>query len=185
MASSGLGAIMKTKLYLLLLFACSCFAIEGRAAVTLPDSCGKDEVRFEAKATKNPPAPGGPAEGKAQIFFMENENQMVEPFSYVTVRYGMDGAWVGADNGTSYFVLMVDPGVHHLCASWQSSLKTFEKNVDVTSFTAEAGKAYYFSAAVTVESREVVTFGLSQLNDDQGKFRVKSARLSTSKPKQP
>jgi len=34
-----------------------------------------------------------------------------------------------------------------------------------------------------VESQYVVTFGLSQLNEDQGKYRLKSAKLSTSKPK--
>jgi len=173
---------MKPNLSALLLVV-SLFSAVQAGAVALPDSCGNDQVRFDVKTKKDQPAPADPAEGKAQIVFIENENQMVAPFSNATVRFGMDGTWAGADNGSSYFVTTVGPGVHRLCASWQSSVKRIEKNVDVTSFTAEPGKTYYFSAAVTVESQYVVTFGLSQLNEDQGKYRLKSAKLSTSKPK--
>jgi hypothetical protein len=100
---------------------------------------------------------------------------------HATVRFGIDGAWVGADFGNSYFAIDVAPGEHHLCADWQSVAR--KKNVDLTSFTAEPGKVYYFSAAVTVESKDVVTFGISQLNEDEGKYRVGLSQLSTSKPK--
>ena len=102
---------------------------------------------------------------------------------YATVRFGMDGAWVGANHSNSYFALPVDPGVHHLSASWQSSLGRLKKNVDLTSFTAESGQVYYFAAQVTVASRDSMIFGLSQLNEDEGKYRVKLSKLSTSKPK--
>lgn len=102
---------------------------------------------------------------------------------YATVRFGMDGAWVGANYGNSYFAVTVDPGIHHLCASWQSSLGTLKKNVDLTSFTAEPGQVYYFAAQVIVVARDSFTFGISQLNEDEGKYRVKLSKLSTSKPK--
>ena len=150
---------------------------------TLPDSCGDDKIQFDVATQKKPPAPAPPADGKAQILFLENENQPVGPFMHATVRFGMDGAWVGADNGNSYFALDVAPGVHHLCANWQSALGSFKKNVDLTSFTAEPGKVYYFAASVTAESQSVVTFGLSQLNEDEGRYRVGFSELSTSKPK--
>ncbi|MGA7226277.1 MAG: hypothetical protein WA603_13510 [Candidatus Acidiferrales bacterium] len=132
---------------------------------------------------KSQAGPTGPAEGKAQIVFIENENQMMGLGMYATVRFGMDGAWVGANYGNSYFALTVDPGVHHLCASWQSSLKSLKKNVELTSFTAEPGHVYYFAAQVTVASRDNAIFGLSQLNEDEGKYRVEESKLSTSKPK--
>jgi hypothetical protein len=77
----------------------------------------------------------------------------------------------------------VDSGVHHLCASWQSVLETFKKNVGLTLFTAEPGKTSYFVAQVTVTSRDNVTFALSQLNEDEGKYRLKLSKLSTSNPK--
>jgi hypothetical protein len=159
-------------------------ASAGQAAAnTLPDSCGDDKVKFDVATQEGQPLPPAPPEGKAQIVFMQIENQMVTPFSEATIRFGMDGSWVGANNGNSYFALTVDPGVHHLCASWQSVLETFKKNVGLTLFTAEPGKTYYFAAQVTVTSRDNVTFALSPLNEDEGKYRLKSSKLSTSNPR--
>ncbi len=122
-------------------------------------------------------------QAKPRSFSSRLENQMVSPFSDATIRFGMDGSWVGANNGNSYFALTVDPGVHHLCASWQSVLGTLKKNVGLTLFTAEPGSIYYFAAQVTVTSRDNVTFALSQLNEDEGKYRLKLSKLSTSNPK--
>ncbi len=160
------------------LLLCASLAWAGQIwATTLPDSCGNDKIKFDVKTEEGQPVPAGPTEGKAQIVFLENENHMIGPFMHATVRLGVDGAWVGANYGNSYFATTVDPGIHHLCASWEG------KNVEATSFTAEPGKVYYFAAQVNVESRYSITFGLSQLNEDEGKYRVKESKLSTSKPK--
>ena len=165
-------------------FLCASLTCAGQVwASPLPDSCGDGKVTFDVKTETGQPAPAAPAEGKAQIVFIEDEDGPIAPFMHVTIRFGMDGAWVGANNGNSYFALPVDPGVHHLCASWQSSLGRLKKNVHLTSFTAEPGQVYYFAAQVTVASRDSVIFGLSQLNEDEGKYRVKESKLSTSKPK--
>ena len=165
-------------------FLCASFACAGQVwATTLPDSCGDDKVKFDVKTEEGQLAPAGPAEGKAQIVFIENENGMIGTFMYATVRFGMDGAWVGANNGNSYFAFTVDPGLHHLCANWQSVLKRLNKNLDLTSFTAESGQVYYYAAQVTVNSQNSVSFGLSQLNADEGKYRVENFKLSTSKAK--
>jgi hypothetical protein len=160
------------------LFLCASLACAGQAgASTWPDSCGNNKVKFDVKTTDGQPGPAGPAEDKAQIIFIEDENQPIGPFMHATVRFGTDGAWLGANLGNSYFASTVDPGVHHLCASWGS------KNVELASVTAEPGQVYYFAAKVTVESRYSITFGLSQLNEDEGKYRVKESKLSTSKAK--
>lgn len=165
-------------------FLCASLACVGQVwASTWPDSCGNDRVKFDVKTEEGQPVPAGPAEGKAQIVFIENGNQMIGPFMHATVRLGMDGAWVGANYGNSYFALTVDPGVHHLCANWQSSMESLQKGLDLTSFTAEPAKIYYFEAQVTVNSRSSVTFTLSQLNEDEGKYLVKGSKLSTSRPK--
>jgi hypothetical protein len=62
-----------------------------------------------------------------------------------------------------------------------------KKNVDVASFTAEPGKVYYFAANVKVipdgKNNATYDFSLSQLNDDEGQYRVKAWKLATSKPK--
>jgi hypothetical protein len=70
-----------------------------------------------------------------------------------------------------------------VCASWQSVVRVLKKNVDLTSFTAEAGSVYYFQADVNVESQESVSFALSALNEDKGRYLVKTFALSTVKAK--
>ncbi len=155
----------------------SCFlvlALQGRCT-TLPDACGSDMVKFDVTLKKGQPAPALPAPGNAQIVFIEDEDLMVAPFSSATVRFGMDGSWMGADNGNSYFVVDIAPGVHHFCASWQS-----KRSFDLAPVNAEAGKVYYFAAEVTV-SEYGNHLGLSQLNDDQGQYRLKAWKRSTSR----
>jgi hypothetical protein len=168
----------------LLLFASLLIAAQARATV-LPDACGDDTVKFNVTAQKNQVAPAPPVAGKAQIVFIENENMMIGTFMYATVRFGLDGAWAGANYNNSYFAVTVDPGVHHLCASWQSSLGMIKKNIDVVSFTAEPGKVYYFAANVKVipadHENTTFDFGLSQLDDDAGHYRVKAWKLATWK----
>ena len=175
---------MKPGLGALLFCASMVLAVQARATI-LPDACGDDKVKFDVKTEMSKTAPAPPADGKAQIVFIENENHMIGPFMHATVRFGMDGAWMGANNSNSYFTVTVDPGVHHLCASWQSALGRVEKNVDVTSVTAEPGKVYYFAADVTViptgDNHANITFGLSQLDEDKGKYRVKAWKLATWK----
>jgi hypothetical protein len=153
----------------------------------LPDSCGDDKVKFDVATQKDQPAPAPPGAGKAQIIFIENENQMIGPFMYATIRFGLDGAWAGANNNNSYFAVLVDPGVHHLCASWQSALPRLKKSIDVTSFTAEPGKVYYFAADVRVipvgDNNATFDFALTQLDDDKGQYRVKAWKVATATPK--
>jgi hypothetical protein len=138
--------------FALLCLSVSLLAAMQARAISLPAACGDDKVRFNVTTQRNQPMPTAPEAGKAQIVFMEDENQMIGPFMHATVRFGMDGTWVGANNGSSYFVLTVDPGVHHLCAGWQSSIGRVRKNVHAASLKAEP---------------------------DEGKFRVKSLKLAT------
>ncbi len=193
--TAGYDASMNPRLVLLLLCATLLPAVQARAKTILPDACGDDSVKFDVKTEKDQPPPAPPAAGKAQIVFIENENQGLGLGMHATVRFGVDGAWVGANNDNSYFVVDVDPGVHHLCVSWQSSLKTIKKSIDVASFTAEPGKVYYYAANVILTvirgaSGPGVTsgggganidFGLAPLNEDEGKYRVKAWKLSTWK----
>ena len=130
-----------------------------------------------------------PEAGQAQLVLIENNDRQVSPFSYATIRFGMDGAWVGADIGNSYFELGVDPGEHPLCASWQSSAGRAKKNIDVGSFTAEAGKVYCFAANITMTGGGMVRgapldifFNLAQRTEDEAKYRVKAWTLSASMP---
>ncbi len=85
-------------------------------ATTLPDACGDDKVKFKVDRQKGQPAPTLPGSDKALIVFVEelDKNQPIlgpPP----TTRVGLDGAWVGANQGNSYFAIPIAAGEHHVC----------------------------------------------------------------------
>jgi hypothetical protein len=201
---------MNPKLVVTLLFCASLSAaIPAHAKTVLPDACGDDKAQFDVKTAEGQPAPAAPPAGKAQIIFVDDDSVKTSGFSFTTFRYGMDGAWVGANKGNSYFVLNVDPGVHHLCMSPQTVSGKGRMTVGITSFTAEADKIYYFDAQLSMVggargtyvppvagangvstpgrtvggSPGVPSIDFVQLDDDTGKYRVKAWKLSSWKTK--
>jgi hypothetical protein len=179
---------MKPKIgvFLLLVFLAATFRSR---ATTLPDSCGSDKTQFDVKTQKHAPAPAPPAEGKAQIVFLETMDRNLGCWSCgsPTSRIGMDGGWVGANQGNSWFAIDVAPGEHHLCTDWQSAFGTLKKKIGMAEFTAEAGKTYYFEVKVRIKevgsdnSSDVDRdLDFAQISDDEGKFRLQSAALATS-----
>jgi hypothetical protein len=183
---------MKLRLVVLLLGASLLPAVQARATI-LPDACGPDNVKFDVKTTEQnlaTPAPAPPEAGKAQIVFIESLWPNCNYGCGIVARYGMDGAWIGANKGNSFFSLSVAPGTHHLCVSIQGGGlqgNAFTKiGIDMASFSAEPGKVYYFAAEFNVirsGGGGVTQFALSPLDEDTGKFRVKSSKLATSTPK--
>lgn len=184
--------VMKSGFVLLLLCASLIPAVSAHAKkAVLPDACGDDSVKFDVSTQKDAPPPAGPAEGKAQIVFIET---VIKPPACLgcgdfTTRIGMDGAWVGANKEDTYFAFSVAAGEHHFCAAGKG-----KEDVGVTSFTAEAGKTYYYEVKRTLKiqhgdgpGRPVTgserTFDFTQLTEDQGKYRVKASALATFNPK--
>jgi len=142
----------------------------------LPDACGDDSIQFDAKQEKDNPAPAVPDDGKALIVFVETMPR--EGKMQTTTRFGVDGAWVGASKGDSYFTLSVLPGEHNLCASMQSAPSRAKKAfTHVASLTAESGKVYYFEAQITIVPLPSLDF--SQLSEADGKYRVKAWKFAT------
>lgn len=186
-----------------ILFCASLFATVQARATILPDSCGDDNIKFDVKVKAlaegkpNPnPAPAPPEAGKAQIIFIEYVDTNGQFFTTPTMRFGMDGKWVGATRGSSYFVVTVDPGVHHVCVNWQSGTDNESRQVGIEKFTAEAGKVYYYQVKLA-RHRSIISvsgphtsgggtitdksFFFSQLDDDEGNYRVKASPPSTWK----
>ena len=194
---------MNPKLVVLLLCASLLPAVCARAKTTLPDACGDDSVKFDVDTKENQPAPAPPPAGKAQIVFFESyEKNMPVIGGAPIVRFGVDGAWAGADRGDSYFTMNLDPGVHHLCASLQTVSGRMKKNsVGMDSFTAEAGKIYYYEFKFTLNGSSypraygpgvtsggggmsmAYSFEFGVATEDEGKYHIKASKLSTSKPK--
>ena len=127
--------------FLIFIIATTMVASAARAEVW-PAGCGKEDVQFKVKTDKKSQVPGAPEAGKAQIIFVE---AVKGPFGTAPVaRFGVDGAWVGANRGTSYFVVSVDPGEHQLCASRQSAARSEREDVGKATVHAEAGQVYYY-----------------------------------------
>lgn len=104
----------RSTLILLFLLACPTFATAQTGS-----SCGPANVKFDIATTKELPLAPTPQPGKALVYFLQDDlkyNWAPRP----TTRFGIDGAWVGATHGNSYFYVFVDAGEHHLCANWQS-----------------------------------------------------------------
>jgi len=100
-----------------------------------------------------------------------------------TIRLGVDGSWVGANHGDSYFYIAVDPGEHHLCASSQALLVGLNET-SAAHFTAEAGKSYYFQVRSTwLRDHGETRVELLPLDSDQAQFLASRFAFSTSQPK--
>lgn len=197
---------MKSRIVFLLLCFSLSSVIQAHSETILPDSCGSDGVTFKVKTKPGQLPPDAPEAGKAQIIFIENLDTAGGLFfTTPTTRFGVDGAWVGANRDSSYFVTSVDPGEHHLCVNWQSGTDNESKKVGMAKFTAEAGKVYYFEVLITRKrsgggfvapasgpgvinggggmvggTRLDISFSFSLVDEDEGKYRVKASPLSTS-----
>jgi hypothetical protein len=173
-------AALTISLSVMFLFATTAFA----QGAPFQGACGPKEVRFDAQAAPGQPITVEP--GKALVYVNEVFNKVPGELGNPTIRVGLDGAWMGATRANSYISFLVEPGEHHLCTNWQSRLKRLSREAAFTSFTAEAGKTYYFSAHVGYESAGdavAMTLDLQPLNPDEGQYLVASNPVSNSHPK--
>jgi len=183
---------MNSRLVAPLLCSSLLLAVQGCARTILPDACGDDSIKFDVSTKSGQSAPVPPEAGKAQIVFIETSSKprggcfAMFTSCDATARFGVDGSWVGATRGNSYFTLPVDPGVHHLCV-------TLGKDIGVEALSVEAGKVYYYQANFNVDTTKYgtpqdpnlqikKTGRFSLLSEDEGKFRVKASALSIFKP---
>jgi hypothetical protein len=171
---------MKATLVLLLL-AGSAFAQDPAAVTAAKAACGPASVKFDAQqdATQHPMPEPDP--GKAMVYVVQSLGE-IECTSCLLTKVAMDGAWVGANQGSSYLFFSAEPGEHHICVNWQSRLQIRSQALALANFTAEAGHVYYFRVRLS-ESRVIYVFDLDRINSDEGKFLVASSGFSVSHPK--
>lgn len=168
---------------LLFLFAPPAFAQSAPAVATAP-GCGASNASFSVKTNKNQHPFPQPDAGKALVYFVEDDSNF-SASPKPTVRAGLDGAWVGATHGSSYFYFPVDAGEHHLCASWQG--KYMEAYAAATNFTAKAGQLYFFRVQDTWSWPKggdlVRKMDLKPVNTDEGQLLASRYSVSTSHTK--
>jgi hypothetical protein len=177
---------MKTAL-VFLLFASSLFAQSRPTSDPLAPSCGPSNVKFDVKLDNTQHAVVQPEPGKALVYVIEVFQRPPGELGTPTIRVGLNGAWVGANHGTSYLFFSLNPGEHHLCTNWQSVMKRLSDQHSLASFTAEAGKTYFFRVQTHVESEgrdsQIWSIDLQPVNADEGKYLIASSPLSVSRPK--
>jgi hypothetical protein len=78
----------------------------------------------------------------------------------------------------------VEPGDHHVCADWQSSIARRARLSSAVDFQTQAGQSYYFRLAVRFGDKEHPDrLRLEQVDNAEGAILVSNAVLSTSHPK--
>jgi len=104
--------------------------------------CGLATIAFDVKGDKGPHSITPPDAGKAAVYVIQWEKLDVDTFHIgaVTTRVGLDGSWQGANRGDSFLLFSVDPGEHHICVDWQSSLRELAKAGSAVTLTSEAEK---------------------------------------------
>ena len=176
---------MKT-LLATLLFAASALAQINPALAQAQAACGPLNVHFDVQTFESLPT-AGPERDKALVYVVEDYRPAPGELLNPTLRVGLDGAWAGATRARSYIYFSVDPGEHHLCTNWQSSLKRLSRLIALAHLTAQAGKTYYFRAHITYSPRGEgsadANLDLLRVDPDEGRFLVTSSRLSKSHPK--
>ena len=152
-------------------------------------ACGPQETNFDVDAVRTPGA--APTDTtKALIYVIEQESSTpafcIGRCGGLTLKLGLDGRWSGALNGSSYMLLFVEPGEHHMCVNWQSHIKKLSEKVALQSFVAEAGKTYYFvthDLATSPEAGSMASITLEAANPDEAKMLIEAYPLVKATPK--
>jgi hypothetical protein len=180
---------MKTA-FVVIFLASSAFAQNPDRLPHTQSACGPLNAEFQIKMDSSQTPDFQPEVGKALVYVAED--QKFHAAKDVTARVGLDGAWVGATRGDSYVFFSVDPGEHHLCADWRSTLLSNGRLVSLFGFTAEPGKVYYFRVRTTGGPSsmldrsaldESALLDLDLINSDEGKLLVSTSPYSASHPK--
>ena len=160
-------------------FASPGFAQGQAPAVSARGGCGPSEALFDVKtdSKQHPSAP--PDAGKALVYVFEDMEHGP------TMRVGLDGAWVGANKGKSYFFFSVDAGEHQVCTNWQSGTfkETAKRIGSAMTLKAEAGKIYYLRTQVYERSERDSNVKLEPVETAEGQFLISASAFSTSHPK--
>jgi hypothetical protein len=166
----------KGKMRTAIMFFLLASPVFAQSAVTTaaPAACGPTDVKFDVKLDPTPPSSELPS-SKALIYVIEDVGESL--YGWITIRVGVDGSWIGANRGNSYFSFAVPPG-----ANWQSKVRNQSSLYSLTNFTAEAGKIYYFRTQIWF-SDTMSRIELNPVNGDEGQYRIAAFPLVASHPK--
>lgn len=151
--------------------------------------CGAPVVTFAVKTHDDQHPFPPPDAGKARVYFIADDSHFYA-IRQPTTRAGLDGHWIGATHGSSYFYFSVEPGEHHLCASWQGKKEAYFEAA--APLKTEAGQRYFFRVGntfISVKGRPFAdplnippmrTMRLKQVNADEGQLLASEYAFATS-----
>ena len=174
---------MKALFVVVVLAACA-LAQDQAALATAEAACGPREVKFDVKADKSQHPTPKAEPGKVLVYIIEDQRQVLTPCigncGYST-KLGVDGTWMGANQGSSYFFFSIEPGEHHLCVTWEMGRERPQDRVSLASFMAEPGHTYYFRVRATgmAPPTGFYSIDLEPVNSDEGQLLVAVSPLST------
>jgi len=146
-------------------------------------ACGPENVKFEVNLVDQSQQPMlNPGSSKAVVYIL-HDYPRVPMVHLLTTRTGVDGAWVGADEGRSYFGFVIDPGVHHLCVSGQWSRLVSPQSIVLHRVVATAGETYYFCVRFLNSGIGGIGFDLEAVDEDEGRFLRQTSMYSISHSK--
>jgi hypothetical protein len=166
-------------------FTASAFAqAQQEAAARMAAGCGPSDVQFTVKNDKSahPFAPAKDNSALVYVFGNQDIDNVALHIGGVITRWGVDGEWVGATDRRSYISFAVAAGEHRLCTSRQSSLKSVTDIAAALSFTAAAGKTYYFRTHTPVHNKDAVRgdeVELLAVDPAEAQILIASSSLST------
>jgi hypothetical protein len=165
------------------LFVFSAFALNSAALANPQSACGQSDVRFDIKKDSGEHVAQAEA-GKALVYVIQDEDHPDCLRCDVTTRVGLDGSWIGANNGDSYFFFSVEPGEHHLCANRQPEINISTKPIALLSFTAEAVKTYYFRVhAIYGADRGASYSDFAAVDSDEAHYLISISAHANSRAK--
>src|ERR1700689_4167470 len=122
----------------LFLLASPAFAQDSGNAALAAAGCGASDVDFKIKTDKKQHPIPTPEPGKAAVVVISQFGSVCVGPCIVT-RVGVDGTWVGANQGASYLSFAIGPGDHRVCIAYQSRLKGRSETAAALSLTTEVG----------------------------------------------
>jgi hypothetical protein len=144
--------------------------------------CGPNDVRFEVKTDKKQHPTAQPEAGKALVYVIGDTwgDHAAIHVGTPPARFGIDGTWVGANGYRSYFFFSVEPGDHRLCTNLQAKFERIVKSsTAAASFTAEAGKSYYFRTVTPVAGASGGPTELAPVDPAEAQLLIAAAAFST------
>jgi hypothetical protein len=149
--------------------------------------CGSSKAGWDVKTVKDHPPSPKPQDGKALVYVVQT--MWVQPGIVIgsqkaTTRVGVDGSWVGANHGDSYFFFPVDPGEHSICTDWQSTFYARSGLASAADLNAEAGAIYYFRVKVRdANEYHPGEVKIEPIDRSEARLLLGRSSFSTSHPK--